>query len=101
MALDDSAGGQPVIQCEIIQALEDTWTANIFVICLDRPQLEHNIINLEFGLQLARVVYTLRERVRRGEVDLVVLCSAKDRSFMAGADIQFQLGMIGTTGESR
>lgn len=22
----------PVLQCEIIQALEDTWTANIFVV---------------------------------------------------------------------
>ena len=83
--------GDPMIHCEIIQVLEDTWSANIFVICMDRPGAEHNIIDHEFGEELARVVFLLWERVRRGEVDLVVLCSGKERSFMAGADVEFEL----------
>lgn len=89
----------PLIQCEIIQALEDTWTVNVFVICLDRPQSEHNIIDREFGYQFSRAIYVVREKVRAGEVDLLVICSAKDGSFMAGADIETQLKMIGSEGE--
>lgn len=101
MTTDSQLKVKPVIHCEVIQAIEDTWTANIFVICLDKPGSEHNIIDYELGLQFARVLFAVREKVREGEVDLVVLCSAKHQSFMAGADIQFELRSVGTDGETR
>lgn len=91
----------PLIHCEILQAVEDAWTINIFVICLDRPDMELNILDLEFGHQLGRALYLARERVAAGEVDMLVVCSAKPNSFMAGADILTQLKLTGIEGEQR
>lgn len=90
-----------VLHCEIIQAVEDTWTANIFVICLDRRDSALNIIDRECGYQLGLALYLARQKVEAGEVDLLVVCSGKDKSFMAGADILTELKMVGIEGECR
>ena len=89
----------PLIQCEVLQAVEYNWTANIFVICLDRPNSDLNILDMEFGEQLSCAVFTARDKALCKEIDLVVVCSGKENSFMAGADIPTQLKMIGVEGE--
>ena len=94
--------GSSPIHCEVIQALEATGTINIFVICLDKPDSEHNIIDRELGLALARAVYLAREKADKGELDVLVLCSAKKRSFLAGADIEHELmQFVGVQGSYR
>jgi enoyl-CoA hydratase/carnithine racemase len=89
-----------VMHCEVIQVVEEPWTANIFVICLDKPDSELNIIDMEFGIQLGRTLYLAKENADAGEIDLVVVCSAKE-SFVAGADILLQLKLIGVNGECK
>ena len=88
-----------VLHCETIQALEETWTANMFVICLDKPESELNTIDLEFGIQFGRALYLAKEKANVGEIDVLVVCSAKEESFVAGADILLQLKLIGIEGE--
>ncbi len=95
-----ASGRSAVLQCEVIQALEDTWSANIFVICLDRPEAEHNVLDWQLVYQLEQAVGIAREKVRAGELDVLVVCSAKDKSFLAGADIQTQLNFVGMKGEA-
>ena len=74
----------------------------LFVICMNRPGADHNIIDKSFCLAFARIVLTAREKAVRGEVDAVVVCSAKQGSFMAGADIEHELlHYSGPGGEQR
>ena len=91
----------PVVHCEIIQAVQGRGAVNVFVICLDKYGSEHNIIDRQFGLEFAQAVYLVREKAENGEADVVVLCSAKDRSFLAGADIEEELKFIGPDGTRR
>ena len=89
------------IHCEVIQALEAAGTVNVFVICLDKPVSVHNTIDRELGLGLARAVCLAREKAAQGEIDVVVVCSAKEKSFLAGADILYELKMLGVEGSQR
>ncbi len=90
------------VHCEVIQALEDSGAVvNTFVICLDQPGREHNVIDRALGLQLARAVYLAAEKVEAGEIDLVVVCSGKKGSFVAGADIQSEMKYVGVEGEQK
>lgn len=91
----------PSVHCEVIQALESAGTVNVFVICLDKPDSVHNIIDKEFGLALARAVYLAWEKATNGELDVLVVCSAKDRSFLAGADIAHEMKYVGVAGANR
>lgn len=91
----------PLIHCEVIQALDNKGSLNLLVLCMDRPGLEHNIIDRRFALELARVVGGAKEKVEAGEVDLVVVCSAKKGSFMAGADIETELKFVGLGGHKK
>ena len=91
----------PVVHCEIIQAVEGRGAVNIFVICLDRCGSEHNIIDRQFGLEFTQAVYLAGEKAGSGEADVLVLCSAKERSFLAGADIEEELKFIGPEGTRR
>lgn len=88
-----------VLHCETIQVVEETWTANIFIVCLDKPGSELNIIDIEFGNQLGLALHLAREKAIAGEIDLLVVCSGKDKSFMAGADIMIELKVVGIEGE--
>lgn len=54
----------------------------------------------QLAYQLEQAMGVAREKVGAGEVDAVVICSAKDKSFMAGADIQTQLNFVGMKGEA-
>ena len=91
----------PCVHYEVIQALEGQGTINIFVICMDKPGVEHNVIDRQFATDLAKAVFLAREKAKEGEVDIVVLCSAKIRSFLAGAGIQTQMEFIGMAGMQR
>ena len=94
-------GDMQVIHCEIIRDVERWGTVNVFVICLDREDGDHNIIDRNFGWQLARAGLQAREMARKGEVDVVAVCSAKEGSFMAGADILYELKFVGIKGGQR
>ena len=91
----------PGVHCEIIQALQGRGVVNVFVICLDRRGSEHNIIDRQFGLELTQAAYLAGEKAGSGEADVVVVCSAKERSFLAGADIEVELKFIGPEGTRR
>ena len=94
-------GDVQMIHCEIIQVVERWGTVNVFVICLDREEGDHNIIDRKFGLQLAKAGLQALEKARKGEVDVVAVCSAKEDSFMAGADILYELKFVGVEGGQR
>ena len=88
-----------LVHCEIIQTLNDSGdTVNIFIICLNGAESQQNIIDRTFAIGLAQVVFHAREKVKAGEVDLVVICSSKMNSFMAGADIETQLKYVSFKG---
>ena len=89
------------IHCEVVQALDSLHPLNIFVMCMDRSDLQHNIIDNRFGLDLIQAVLLAEKKALCGEVDIVVLCSAKTDSFMAGADILHELKFIGIEGAYR
>ncbi len=93
--------GRSPVHCEVIQALEAAGTVNIFVICLDKADSAHNVIDKEFGLGMGRALFLAREKASKGELDVVVLCSAKKRSFLAGADILHELKFVGVEGSRR
>ena len=89
------------IHCEVVQAMDNLQPLNIFVMCMDRHDSQHNIIDSCFGLDLKRVVHLADRKALCGEIDLVVVCSAKRGSFMAGADILHELKFIGVEGAQR
>ena len=89
------------VQYEVVQAFEDTKLVNVFVICMDRRNLEHNIIDKDFGIELLRAIHIAEKRALSGEIDTVVICSAKKESFMAGADILHELKFVGNEGDYR
>jgi len=91
----------PAVYCEVIQAVESYGTVNVFVICLDREGREQNIIDLGFGLQLACAVNHAKRLADDQDIHLVVLCSAKTGSFLAGADINTELKLVGDKGAER
>lgn len=97
--LDEGATGG--VHFEVISTPVGAGAVNIFVICLDREGGEHNIIDRPFATGLARAVVQADRLAGRGLVDMVVLCSAKRGSFVAGADIKHQLLMIGEEGKLR
>ena len=97
--LDEGATGG--VHFEVISTPAGAGAVNIFVICLDREGGEHNIIDRPFATGLARAVVQADRLAGRGLVDMVVLCSAKRGSFVAGADIKHQLLMIGEEGKLR
>ena len=88
------------VRYEVVQA-DDAECLNVFVICMDRPDVEHNIIDKQFGLDLVRTVHVAEKRALSGEIDTVIICSAKKESFMAGADILHELKFIGGKGAYR
>ena len=88
------------VHYEVVQSFGDA-ESNVFVICMDRPDLEHNIIDKQFGVDLVRAVHIAEKRALCGEIDTVIICSAKKGSFMAGADILHELKFIGSEGAYR
>lgn len=48
-----------------------------------------------------KAVFLARKKAKEGEVDIVVLCSAKIQSFLAGAGIQTQMEFVGMAGMQR
>lgn len=97
--LDEEVTGG--VHFEVVSTPVGAGAVNIFVICLDREGGEHNIIDRPFATGLARAVVQADRLASRGLVDMVVLCSAKRGSFVAGADIKHQLLMIGEEGRLR
>lgn len=91
----------PAVHCEVIQAVESYGTINIFVMCLDRLGQAQNIIDLGFALQLACAVNHAKKQAIDQDIHLVVICSAKAGSFMAGADILTELKFTGEDGSQR
>ncbi len=91
----------PAVHCEVIQAVESYGTVNVFVICLDRLGHDQNIIDLGFALQLACAVDHAKKQALDQDIHLVVICSAKSGSFMAGADILTELRFTGDSGSQR
>lgn len=64
----------------------------IAVIMLDRKGSSSvNIIDESLALSFARAITALRLLAEKGYVDCVVICSAKQGNFLAGADIKFEL----------
>ena len=64
----------------------------IAVIMLDRKgSTSVNIIDEGLALSFARAITALRLLAEKGYVDCVVICSAKQGNFLAGADIKFEL----------
>ena len=70
----------------------------VFVICLNSPDSQHNIIDRNFALDLGTAVHTAQGLAATGDIDMVVVCSAKDGSFLAGADIKIELQYTGSRG---
>ena len=96
-----SRGGRSV-HCDLIQALEKNGTTSVFIVCLDRPGSDQNIIGEQFVFELAGAVRLARKLYLSGEADLLVLCSAKRGAFLAGADIQHELKKyVGPLGKLR
>ena len=73
----------------------------VFVICMDKPGSDHNIIDEAFALDLARAVNCARVRAAGGEINAVVVCSAKKESFLVGADIEVEFKFVGELGFHR
>ena len=98
---NESSKQVPAVHCEVVQAIESSGTINVFVICLDRVGHEQNIIDRGFALQLACALKQARQKAVIGEIDLVVVCSAKKGSFLAGADLLTELKYVGAQGSQR
>jgi len=63
----------------------------LMIICLDHQSSAVNIIEEGMGLSLARAVLTAEWYVQNELINAVVLCSGKQHSFLAGADIHYEL----------
>jgi len=64
----------------------------LMVICMDHQTSSAvNIIDEGMGLSLARAVLTAEWYVRNEIINAVVLCSGKQQTFLAGADILYEL----------
>lgn len=87
--------------CELIKLPVSDRQVNVFVICLDTPDSSQNILDRNLGTGLASAIICVKKMVDQGEVDLVVVCSGKEKTFMAGADIKIELKFIGTNGMLR
>ena len=87
--------------CQLIELPVSDGQVNIFVICLDTPDSSQNILDRDLGTGLASAIICVKKMVDQGEVDLVVVCSGKEKTFMAGADIKIELEFIGTNGMLR
>ena len=69
--------------------------SRLMVICMDHvTSLAVNIIDEEMGLALARALLEAEWYIENKLINGLVLCSGKHRSFLAGADILFELKMI-------
>jgi len=64
----------------------------LMIICMDhQTSLGVNIIEEGMGLSLARTVLMAEWYVQNELINAVVLCSGKQHSFLAGADILYEL----------
>ena len=64
----------------------------IAVIVLDRKGSSSvNIIDEDLALSFARAISALKLLAQKAYVDCVVICSAKQGNFLAGADIKLEL----------
>ena len=92
---------------EVVVVHEDA-VLRIFIVPLDEEGIQLAVINLdresdtassvniideEFALSLARTVFVLAMLAQEGSIDCVVLCSSKENSFIAGADIKYEIKM--------
>lgn len=84
--------------CHVVQLGVSERVVNLFVILLDRKGLEHNIVDMPFALELLQAVHRAHVLAARGDIDLVVVCSGKNKSFLAGADINHELKFVGSVG---
>ena len=84
------------LHCEVKRIPVNKGLVRVFVICMNTPDTQYNVINSAFAVELGTAVHTAQGVAAAGDVDLLVLCSAKDKSFVAGADIRQQLQYIGS-----
>lgn len=69
-------------------------SGRIAVVVLERKgSVSLNIIDEGLALSLARSTFALSLLAQKAYVDCVVICSAKQGNFLAGADIKFELRM--------
>ena len=69
-------------------------SVRIAVVVLERTESASiNIIDEGLALSLARSTFALRLLAQKACIDCVVICSAKQGNFLAGADIKFELRM--------
>ena len=91
----------PGVYYEVVNTAQHPEPRNVFVICFDREGSEHNVIDRPFALGLARALLKADQLAKEGRIDVVVMCSAKSTSFVAGADIKHELQLIGIQGSIR
>ena len=89
------------LHCEIKRIPVDGGFTRVFVICMSSSSSQYNLIDRSFALELGTAVYTAQGLAAAGDIDLLVLCSAKEKSFIAGADIKLELQYIGPRGALR
>ena len=94
-----------MVDTEVVVLHEDA-VLRVFIVPLDEEGIQLAVINLdresdtassvniideEFALSLARTVVVLTLLAREGSIDCVVICSSKENSFVAGADIKYEI----------
>ena len=65
----------------------------ILALVLNSSKSQHNVFDEEFARQFVSALAEAYTCARNGQCDLVVVCSAKRNSFVAGADIGSQLSI--------
>ena len=89
------------VHCEILSLPISKGTVRVFVICLNTPDSSQNVIDHTFALEFGKAVLQLKELTANNEIDMVVICSGKENTFIAGADIKVELKYIGVHGSLR
>lgn len=89
------------VHCEILSLPISKGTVRVFVICLNTPDSSQNVINRNFALEFGKAVLQLKKLTANNEIDMVVICSGKENTFIAGADIKVELKYIGVHGSLR
>ena len=89
------------VHCEILSLPISKGTVRVFVICVNTPDSSQNVIDRNFALGFGKAVLQLKELAANNEIDMVVICSGKENTFIAGADIKVELKYIGVHGSLR
>ena len=99
--MSSTASSSPPVHCETILLPVSGGCVRLMVICLDKPDSAQNIVNHSFALGFGRAVVHANKLANDSAIDLVVICSGKLNSFVAGADIKTMLSCIGPSGVIR